>query len=81
MSYFSVFSSRIMQSSWKGWTRDQNINSYEEIPFWVKYAVFIKNENEFLKKADFWYTWSNYYIQQVFQIKNDLINILGDMTC
>ena len=35
--------------------------------FWVKYAVFIKNENEFLKNSDFWYTWSNDNIQQVFQ--------------
>ena len=31
--------------------------------FWVKYAVFIKNENEFLKNSDFWYTWSKDHIQ------------------
>ena len=36
--------------------------------FWVKYTVFIKNENEFLKNSDFWYTWSKDHIQQVFQI-------------
>ena len=36
--------------------------------FWVKNVVFIKNENEFLKNSDFWYTWSNDHIQQVFQI-------------
>ena len=36
--------------------------------FWVKNAVFIKNKNEFLKNSDFWYTWSNDHIQQVFQI-------------
>ena len=36
--------------------------------FWVKYAVFIQNENEFLKNSDFWYTWSNDHIQQAFQI-------------
>ena len=30
--------------------------------FWVKNAVFIKNENEFLKNADFWYTWFNDHI-------------------
>ena len=36
--------------------------------FWVKYAVFIQNENEFKKKIDFWYTWSNDHIQEVFQI-------------
>ena len=34
--------------------------------FGVKYAVFIKNENEFLKNSDFWYKWSNDHIQQVF---------------
>ena len=26
--------------------------------FWVKYAVFIKNENEFLKNSDFLYTYT-----------------------
>ena len=36
--------------------------------FWVKHAVFIKNESEFLKNSDFWYTLSNDYIQHVFQI-------------
>ena len=36
--------------------------------FWVKYAGLIKNENEILKNSDFWYTWSHYHIQQVFQI-------------
>ena len=36
--------------------------------FWVKNAVFIKNENDFLKNSDFCYTWSNDHIQQVFQI-------------
>ena len=37
--------------------------------FWVKYAVFIKNKNEFFEKnSDFWYTWSNDHIQQLFQI-------------
>ena len=35
--------------------------------FWVKkYAVLIKNENEFLKNSDFWYTWYNDHIHQVF---------------
>ena len=57
----------IMQNSWKWWTRDQNIDSYQEISFLGKYAVFIKNENEFLKNSDFCYTWSYAYIQQVFQ--------------
>ena len=68
MSYFSVFLSRIMQNSWKGWTRDNNIDSYEKNHFWVKYAVFIKDKNEYLKKSGFGYTWSNDHIQQVFQI-------------
>ena len=36
--------------------------------FWVKYAVFIKNENEFSKYSDFYYTWSKDHIQLVFQI-------------
>ena len=36
--------------------------------FWVKNAVFIKNENKFLKNYDFWYTWSNDHIQKVFQV-------------
>ena len=33
-----------------------------------KNAVFIKTENEFKKKSDFCYTWSNGHNQQVFQI-------------
>ena len=37
--------------------------------FWVKYSVFIKNENEFLENSDFWYTASNNPTQQVFQIR------------
>ena len=40
----------------------------KQFHFWVKYAVFIKNENEFLKNSDFWYTWSNDHIEQVFKI-------------
>ena len=64
MSYFALFFSQIMQNSWKGWTRDQNIDSYEEISFLGKTnAVFIKNKNEFLKNSNFWYTWSNNHIQ------------------
>ena len=34
------------------------IDSYEEISF-VKYPVFMKNENQVLKNSDFCYTWSN----------------------
>ena len=33
MSHFSEFLSWIMQNTRKGWTRDQNIDSYEEISF------------------------------------------------
>ena len=33
-----------------------------------KNAAFIKNENEFSKNYDFYYTWSNDHIQHVFQI-------------
>ena len=36
--------------------------------FWVKNAVLIKTGNEFLKKSDVWYTWSNDHIPQIFQI-------------
>ena len=36
--------------------------------FWVKYAVFIKNENDFLKNSDFCYTRFNDHIQQVIRI-------------
>ena len=31
--------------------------------FWVKYAVFIKNENDIFKNSDFCYTWFNDNIQ------------------
>ena len=40
MSYFSEFLSEIMQSTRKRWTRDQNIDSYEEISFFVKIYCF-----------------------------------------
>ena len=40
----------------------------EKFNFWVKNAVLIKNENEFLKNSDFCYTWSNDNIQPVIQI-------------
>ena len=40
----------------------------KKLYFLEKTAVFIKNENEFLKNSDFWFTWSNDHIQQVFQI-------------
>ena len=54
MSDFSVFLSRIMQNSWKGWARDKkNIDSNEEISFLDENAVFIKNENELMKNSDF----------------------------
>ena len=40
--------------------------------FWVKYTVFIKNENEVLKNSDFCYTWSNDHTQYVAQISERL---------
>ena len=36
--------------------------------FLVKYALFIKNENDLLKNSDYFYIWSNNHIQQMFQI-------------
>ena len=76
-----MFLNRIMQNSGNGWTRDQNIDSYEEISFLGKCAVLIKNENEFLKNSDFWYTCSNDHIQQTFQIseRSDLYSRRYDM--
>ena len=48
--------------------------------FWVKYAVFIKNENDFLKILIF----AKHGLMTIFnkcsKFQNDLINILGDMT-
>ena len=49
--------------------------------FWEKYAVFIKNKNEFLKNSDCCYTWFNDHFQYVFQISERSDHrILGDMT-
>ena len=41
---------------------------HEEVSFLGKNAVFMKNENEFLKNSYFGYTWSYDHIQQVFKI-------------
>ena len=58
-----------MQNSGKGWTRDQNIDSYEEISFLGKICCFYqKTKMNFFKNSDFLYTWSKSHIQQVFQI-------------
>ena len=54
--YFSVFLSGIMQNSWKGGQEINLSTRMKKFHFWVKYAVFSKNENEFLKNSDFWYT-------------------------
>ena len=40
-----------MQNSLKGWTRDQNIDSYEEISFFGKNSEFFKNSFSFLIKT------------------------------
>ena len=47
----------------------------EKFHIWVKNAVFIKNENEFLKNYDFWYMFN-----KCSKFQNDLINILEDIT-
>ena len=49
--------------------------------FWVKNAVFIKNENEFLKNSVFGTLGLLTIFNNFFKFQNDLINILGDMTC
>ena len=49
--------------------------------FWVKYAVFIKNENDFFFKILIFATHDLKTIfNQCSKFQNDLINILGDMT-
>ena len=50
MSYFSVFLSRIMQNSWKGWTRDKTIDLYEEISFLGKICCFYQKQKSIFEK-------------------------------
>ena len=53
----------IMQNTRKGLTRGQYIDLYKEISIFLQHAVFIENENEFLKNSYFCYTWSNDHIE------------------
>ena len=57
MSYFSVF---FLIQLCKTLEKDGQVikmsNRIKKSHLWVKYAVFIKNENEFLKNSDFCYT-------------------------
>ena len=44
MSYVSEFFTWIMHNSWKGWTRDQNIDSLKEISFLGKFPRNIQGD-------------------------------------
>ena len=50
--------------------------------FWVKYAVFINNENEFFKILIIAIHVHGLMtiFNKCFKFQNDLVNILGDMT-
>ena len=71
-----MFLSRIMQNSWTGWTRDQNIDLYEEISFLSKICCFYQKRKLIVEKlwslVDPVYqrseSESNDHIQQEFQI-------------
>ena len=68
-----------MQNTRKGWTKDQNIDSYEGISFLGKtYSFYLKRKWTFEKIL------ATHGLISIFnkcsKIQNDLINILGDMT-
>ena len=65
---FSEFLSWIMQSTRKGWTRDQNIDSYEEISFLGKIYCFYQKRKWSFKNSDCCYVWSINHIQYVVKI-------------
>ena len=70
-----------MQNSWKGWTRDKNIDSYEEISFLGKKMMFLsKTKTNFLKILIFGTHGLMTIFNKCSKFQNDLINILGDMT-
>ena len=52
-SYTLTKMSQIMQNSWKWWTRDQNIVSYEEIEFLGKICCFYQKGKWIFEK--FWF--------------------------
>ena len=59
MSYFSEFLSWDMQNTRKGWTRDQNIDSYEEffvckIYYFLSKAKINFGKNWFLLHMVYW---------------------------
>ena len=80
MSYFSEVLTWIVQSAWKWWTRDKNIDSYKEMSFFgVKYVVFIENEINFWKILSFAIHGLMTISNKWSKFQNDLINIQGDM--
>ena len=56
MSYFSVLLVELCKTLEMDGQEIKISTRIKKFHFWVKYAVFIKNENEFLKNSDFWYT-------------------------
>ena len=65
---FLCFCDELCKTLEKDWQKITISTRMKKFHFQVKYAVFIKNENKFLKNSDFWYTWSYDHIQQMFQI-------------
>ena len=63
MSYFYEFLIWIMKTLESDGQEIQISTRIKKFHFWVKSAVFIENENEFLKNSDFCYNWSNDHIQ------------------
>ena len=56
MSNLSVFLIRICKTLEKDGQEIKLLTCMKKFHFWVKYAVFIKNDIEFLKNSDFLYT-------------------------
>ena len=79
MSYFSEFFSYIMQNSWKWWLGDQNTRK-KKFHFWVKYAAFIENENEFLKILIFGTHGLMTIFNKCSEFQKDFIKSLADLT-
>ena len=70
-----------MQNTRKGCTRDQNIDSYDEMSFCGK--IFCFNQNQKLTLAKF-QTLASHGLMTIYnewsKFQKDLTNILGDMT-
>ena len=60
---FSQFLTWIMQNTRKDGQEIKISTRMKKFHFWVKYAVFIKNDHEVLKNFNFCYTWSYHHIQ------------------